>query len=78
MKEEIFNIIKSKYETSGGNNGVYLTQFNFDKKELIKVLGELFKEKLIKVAFGMHGKMAMLNKRKITFFKLKKKWLFFE
>ena len=73
MKDEVLNIIKYKYETSGGNNGVYLTQFNLDKKELSRILNELFKEKLIKVAFGMHGKMAMLNKRKKTFFKSKKK-----
>lgn len=73
MKNEILNVIKSKYESSGGNNGVYLTQFNFDKKELSKILNELFKEKLIKVSFGVHGKMAMLNKRKKTFFKSNKK-----
>ena len=64
MKTEILEIIKNKYINSGGNKGVYLTDFNYDKKELSKILNELFKEKLIKVAFGIHGKMAMLNKNK--------------
>lgn len=68
MKEEILNLFEEKYQTSGGNNGIYITELKvkFEATELKKILNELFKEKKIKDNIGIHGQMAMLNKKKIT------------
>ena len=77
MKEGVFEIINSKYINSGGNNGVYITTlkliFKDRKDELLKALSQLFKEGKIKDQYGIHGKMAMINKPKKTFFKSTKK-----
>lgn len=68
MKDKIIELLEIKYKSSGGNNGIYITELRkqFEYVELRKTLNQLFKEKIIRASFGVHGKMAMLNKKKIT------------
>lgn len=76
MRDKIFDFISERYQSSGGNCGVYLTElrkeFEMTSQDLSDILNILFIEGKIKVSFGIHGKMAMLNKEKIRFFKSNK------
>lgn len=58
----ILEQIKAKSDKTGNHCGCYLAEFDGDRKEVMKELHRLHREKLIEVRDGIHG---MLFKYKL-------------
>ena len=59
----ILNQIETKWESSGGHCGVYMQNFEGDVSEVKKELNRLLKLGIIKSRKGIHGRLAILNKK---------------
>ena len=62
-KLTILEVIEAKHKSSGGHCGVYLQSFDGDTSEIKKELNRLLKMGIIKAKEGIHGRLAILNKK---------------
>ena len=65
LKNKVVDILELKKASSAGHCGFTITQIhsqlNGDLKQLKQIMNELFKENIINIRHGIHGKLIFLK-----------------